>query len=324
MQQDDQVLLGVPLLYEQRKYVAKELGIDPRLIMGNMRDFIFRDRYPNADDMEDPMSLLSGQSLKRKKRGIIWNKIQRVKKGIQRVQKKLVSYRNRITQLFKGPDHSTERPKYASTAGDGGPKWKGKGGGGSTGSSNGWSGGSNSEQGNSNTGNSGGWSGNSNSGGGSTTGSDGGWSSGSNSGGGGHSGGGNTGGYGGKGGGGGGGTGNGWSQKSESSGGYSGSTNNNNNQNNQGGYGGTGNGNGWSRSATSSSDHGDTSPNTNNSPGGTSSSTVNTPHYASNTWSSQPQASIPNSFSSSYKRSSGVSAVRSSKELEMISQRFDF
>lgn len=105
----EQVMLGVPILYEQRKYVAKELGIDPRLIMGNMQDYVFRDRYPDkqGNDLEsEGKSLLSGggggPALKRMKRGIIWNKIQKVKKGIQRVQKKLVNVKNSIRKLIKG------------------------------------------------------------------------------------------------------------------------------------------------------------------------------------------------------------------------------
>lgn len=102
------VMLGVPILYEQRKYVAKELGIDPRLIMGNMQDYVFRDRYPEkqGNDLEsEGKSLLSGggsPALIRMKRGIIWNKIQKVKKGIQRVQKKLVNVKNSIRKLIKG------------------------------------------------------------------------------------------------------------------------------------------------------------------------------------------------------------------------------
>lgn len=102
-EEDGQVMVGVPILYEQRKYVAKEFGIDPRLIMGNLQDFVFQDSYPRkVADSSESASLSSGLALKRKKRGIIWNKIQRVKKGIQRVQKQLVSVKQKIKKLIKG------------------------------------------------------------------------------------------------------------------------------------------------------------------------------------------------------------------------------
>ncbi len=113
----EQVMLGVPILYEQRKYVVKELGIDPRLIMGNMQDYVFRDRYPEkqGNDLDsEGNSLLSGggPALKRMKRGIIWNKIQKVKKGIQRVQKKLVNVKNSIRKLIKGKKGTFQKLMY--------------------------------------------------------------------------------------------------------------------------------------------------------------------------------------------------------------------
>jgi hypothetical protein len=62
------------------------------------------------------------------RRGIIWNKIKKIKKGIHSAKKKVWKIKEKAVSIVKGKDKNTPRPKYESTGGSWGkPVMQGQG-----------------------------------------------------------------------------------------------------------------------------------------------------------------------------------------------------